>query len=104
MPCVYKSGMRFFITLYKYNKKHREKWGYLDCNKTPEHYGIKSRPGNTELDQIDHLSQSAGGLAGEGHMLFHKVRRLPAMQHSTEHNLQPSLHNEGHVSLAPATR
>lgn len=40
-----------------------------------------------------------GGLPGEGHMLFHKVRRLPAMQYSTEHVLQPSLHTEGHVSL-----
>lgn len=40
-----------------------------------------------------------GGPAGEGRVLFHKVRRLPAMQYSTEHNLQPSLHTEGHVSF-----
>lgn len=73
--------------------------GCLDCDKTLEHYGIKSQPSNTELDQIDHLSWSARGPAGEGHMLFHKVRRLPAMQYSTEHILQPSLHAEGHVSL-----
>lgn len=73
----------------------------LDCNKTPEHYGIKSQPSHTELDQIDHLSWSARGHAGEGHMLFHKVS--PAcLQCSTvtEHNLQPSLHTEGHVSPA----
>lgn len=82
------------------NKKSREgKWGCLDCSKIPGHYGIKSQPSNTELDQIDHLSRSAWGPAGEGRILFHKVRRLPAMQYSTEHNLQPSLHTEGHVSF-----
>lgn len=62
--------------------------------------GLSRSPGNTEQDQIDHLSQNAQGPAGEGHMLFHKVRRLPAMQYSTEHNLQLFLHTEGHVFLA----
>ena len=75
--------------------------GSLNCNKTPEHYGIKSQPSNTELDQIDHPSRSARGHAGEGHMLFHKVS-LACLQCSTvtEHSLQPSLHTEGHVSPA----
>lgn len=31
--------------------------------------------------------------------MFHEVRRLPAMQYSTAHSLQPSLHTEGHISL-----
>lgn len=31
------------------------------CNKTPEHYGIKSQPSNAGLGQIDHLSRSARG-------------------------------------------
>lgn len=61
---------------------------------------IKSQPSNAGLDQIDHLSRSARGPAGEGHMLFHKVRRLSAMQYNTEHNLQPSPHTEGR-SLLP---
>lgn len=88
----------------KIQNPQEKKWGCLDRNKTPEHYGIKLQPSNTEPDQIDHLSRSARGPAGEGHMLFHKVRRLPAMQYSTEHNLQPSLRAEGHVSLARATK
>lgn len=64
----------------------------LYCNKTPGHYGIKPQLSNTGLDQIDHLSSSARGPAGEGHMLFSKVRRLSAMQYNAEHNLQPCLH------------
>lgn len=46
------------------NKKSTEKNGggvCLDCGKIPGHYGIKSQPSNTELDQIDHLSRSARG-------------------------------------------
>lgn len=90
---LYERSMRFFITLLQRNKKPTgEKLDCLYCNKTPEQYGIKSQPSKAELDQIDHLSRSAQGPAGEGHMLFHKVRRLSAVQHNTEHNLQPSLH------------
>jgi len=50
--------------------------GVFQLHQIPKHYGIKLQLNNTELDQFDHLSWSAWGPAGKGHMLFHKVRRL----------------------------
>lgn len=60
MPYIWKHENFHHTTKIK-EETHREKWGCLNCNKTPGHYGIKSQPSSTELDQIDHLSRECSG-------------------------------------------
>lgn len=84
------------------NKKSTEKnggGGVLIAAKYQGIMGLSRSPATQSWIKLIIWAGVLGGPAGEGRVLFHKVRRLPAMQYSTEHNLQPSLHTEGHVSF-----
>lgn len=98
--CVWEGSMGSFITQIIY-ETHREK---LDCltiaTKHQSIMGLSRSPATQGWIKLIIWAGVLGGPAGKGHMLFHKVRRLSAMQYNTEHNLQPSLHTEG-TSLLP---
>lgn len=84
------------------NKKPTEKnggGGVLIAAKYQGIMGLSRSPATQSWIKLIIWAGVLGGPAGEGRVLFHKVRCLPAMQYSTEHNLQPSLHTEGHVSF-----
>lgn len=77
-------------------------WTASIATKHQSSMGLSHSPAKQSCIKLIIWARVLKGLQAKDTCCFHKVRRLSAMQYNTEHNLQSSLHTEGHVSLARA--